>query len=248
MTNFNIEVDIHTHTVASTHAYSTVHDYVIHAKRKGLKMFAVTDHGPEMEDAPHEWHFQNSLLFPRWDDGIGILRGIESNIKNLDGEIDCSKKVRDSLDIVLGGFHKQVFAPQTKAIHTEAMINAIASGEVHAITHPGNPAFPIDHKAVVLAAAKHNVALEVNNSSFVYSRKGSVETCGEIITLAKRFDAPLSVGSDSHIAYNVGNFEKSLAMINAAQYPTERIINRTITSLFEYLTSKGRPQIRTDFE
>ncbi len=50
-------VDLHMHTVASTHAYSTLHDYIAEAKRKGIKLFAITDHGPDMADAPHHWHF-----------------------------------------------------------------------------------------------------------------------------------------------------------------------------------------------
>lgn len=36
-------VDLHMHTVASTHAYSTLHDYVAQAKLNGLKLFAITD-------------------------------------------------------------------------------------------------------------------------------------------------------------------------------------------------------------
>ncbi|MGL5433343.1 MAG: PHP domain-containing protein, partial [Plesiomonas shigelloides] len=40
-------VDTHTHTIASTHAYSTIHDYIEQAKRKGIRLFATTDHGPE---------------------------------------------------------------------------------------------------------------------------------------------------------------------------------------------------------
>ena len=50
-------VDLHAHTIASTHAYSTVSEYFQQAKKKGIKLFAITDHGPDMDDAPHEWHF-----------------------------------------------------------------------------------------------------------------------------------------------------------------------------------------------
>ena len=32
-----------TYAVASTHAYSTLHDYIAEAKRKGIKLFAITD-------------------------------------------------------------------------------------------------------------------------------------------------------------------------------------------------------------
>ena len=44
------QVDTHAHTLASTHAYSTIHDYIAEAKRKGIIIFAITDHGPEMAD------------------------------------------------------------------------------------------------------------------------------------------------------------------------------------------------------
>ena len=41
-------VDLHMHTVASTHAYSTLHDYIAKQSAKGIKLFAITDHGPDM--------------------------------------------------------------------------------------------------------------------------------------------------------------------------------------------------------
>ena len=86
------QVDTHTHTVASTHAYSTIHDYLPIARAKGIKLFATTDHGPDMADAPHFWHFVNLHVLPRVVDGVGILRGIEANIKNIDGEIDFPER------------------------------------------------------------------------------------------------------------------------------------------------------------
>lgn len=137
-------VDLHMHTVASTHAYSTLHDYIAQAKRKGIKLFAITDHGPDMADAPHYWHFINMRIWPRLVDGVGILRGIEANIKNTRGEIDCTGPMLNSLDLIIAGFHEPVFPPQDKATHTVAMIATIASGAVHIISHPGNPKFPVD--------------------------------------------------------------------------------------------------------
>ena len=54
--------DAHAHTVASTHAYSTVEEYFRAAADKGLQLFSITDHGPEMPDSPHPWHFGNFFL------------------------------------------------------------------------------------------------------------------------------------------------------------------------------------------
>lgn len=45
--------DTHAHTVASTHAFSTVDEYFKEAAEKGLQLFSITDHGPDMPDAPH---------------------------------------------------------------------------------------------------------------------------------------------------------------------------------------------------
>ena len=39
-------VDLHMHTVASTHAYSTLQDYITEAKHKGIKLFASSISGP----------------------------------------------------------------------------------------------------------------------------------------------------------------------------------------------------------
>ena len=211
-------VDLHMHTVASTHAYSTLHDYIAEAKRKGIKLFAITDHGPDMADAPHYWHFVNMRIWPRMVDGVGILRGIEANIKNTLGEIDCTGPMLTSLDFIIGGFHEPVFPPQDEATHTEAMIATIASGSVHMISHPGNPKFPINIEAVARAAARHDVALEINNSSFVSSRPGSE-------------------------AFTLGEFGECRKILDAVDFPEERILNVTPRRFLSFLESRGAAPI-----
>ncbi|UQY45823.1 phosphatase [Mixta hanseatica] len=232
-------VDLHMHTVASTHAYSTLHDYIAVAKQNGIKLFAITDHGPDMADAPHYWHFINMHVWPRVVDGVGILRGIEANIKNTAGEIDCTGRMLDTMDLVVAGFHEPVFAPQDKATHTEAMIAAMASGNVHIISHPGNPKFPVDIPAVAEAAAKYQVALELNNSSFTHSRPGSEPNCRAIAAAVKAAGGMLSFGSDSHTAFTLGNFEHCLRIAREVDFPEERVLNVTPRRLLDFLEMRG---------
>ena len=40
------ELDTHTHTIASAHAYSTIQEMAQAAAGKGLKLLAITDHAP----------------------------------------------------------------------------------------------------------------------------------------------------------------------------------------------------------
>ncbi|WP_318373037.1 phosphatase [Enterobacter sp.] len=236
-------VDLHMHTVASTHAYSTLHDYIAIAKSKGLKLFAITDHGPDMADAPHYWHFVNMRIWPRVVDGVGILRGIEANIKNTDGEIDCTGPMLTALDLIIAGFHEPVFAPQDQATNTEAMIATMASGQVHIISHPGNPKYPVDIKAIAEAAATHQVALEINNSSFLHSRKGSEANCRAIAAAVCDAGGWVALGSDSHTAFSLGDFTECRKVLDDVDFPEDRILNVSPRRLLNFLESRGMPPI-----
>jgi len=236
-------VDLHMHTVASTHAYSTLHDYIAIAKSKGLKLFAITDHGPDMADAPHYWHFVNMRIWPRVVDGVGILRGIEANIKNTDGEIDCTGPMLTALDLIIAGFHEPVFAPQDQATNTEAMIATMASGHVHIISHPGNPKYPVDIKAIAEAAATHQVALEINNSSFLHSRKGSEANCRAIAAAVRDAGGWVALGSDSHTAFSLGDFTECRKVLDDVDFPEDRILNVSPRRLLNFLESRGMPPI-----
>lgn len=239
-------VDLHTHTIASTHAYSTLHDYIKYAKVNGIKLFAITDHGPDMQDAPHVWHFINMKTWPRTIDGIGILRGIEANIKNINNyyTIDCDDIMLKSIDLVIAGFHEPVFTPINKSIHTKAMIDIISSNMVQIISHPGNPKFPIDISEVAYTAAKHKVALEINNSSFIFSRNGSENNCKRIAIAVKNFGGYLAFGSDSHNAFNIGNFNNCIRIVNEVNFPKEKILNFTPRHCLNFLEMHGLKKIK----
>lgn len=236
-------VDLHAHTIASTHAYSTVSEYFQQAKKKGIKLFAITDHGPDMDDAPHEWHFSNMPVIPRIIDGVGILYGIEANIKNIKGETDCSENLSKKLDIVLAGFHPPVMTSLGLVDNTQALIATITSGIVQMITHPGNPKFPIDIAEVAKAAAYSNVALEMNNSSFLHSRMGSEKNCIEIAKAVRDAGGLIALGSDSHIASSLGNFDKVLDVLARIEFPEERILNATPKRVLDFLKSHGKKDI-----
>ncbi|MEX9873442.1 phosphatase [Providencia rettgeri] len=237
------QVDLHAHTIASTHAYSTVNEYFAEAASRGVKLFAITDHGPEMQDAPHEWHFGNMPILPRIVDGVGLLYGIEANIKNKLGETDCNEKIARHLDIILAGFHEPVLEPQSLADNTEAMIATIRSGKVQIITHPGNPKYPIDIKAVAQAAKECNVALEMNNSSFLHSRAGSQQNCLEIAKAVKETGGWVALGSDSHFAGYLGRFDRVVDMLESISFPQSQILNVSPRHVLDFLESHGRKPI-----
>jgi putative hydrolase len=136
----------------------------------------------------------------------------------------------------MAGFHEFCgFDDQGIGHNTEALIHVMANPGVHAISHPGNPAFPVDYEAIVRAAAETGTALEINNSSFTYSRCGSSPNCKLIADLVTRHGAMVVVGSDAHIAQNVGHFEQALAVIHEAGIDETQIVNASLDRLLDFL-------------
>lgn len=212
----NLIADMHCHTVASGHAYSTVQEIAREASNKGLEMVAITDHGPSMPGGPHCYHFGNLRALPSEIYGVKILKGVEANIIDYDGNIDLPERYLDILDIVLAGFHTFCYPNGTVEDNTKAMINTIKNPYVDIIVHPGNPEFPININKVVEAAKEYNVNIEINNSSFTVSRRGSEANCIRIAKKAALIEAPIVIGSDAHSAFYVGTFDKAVETVKKA--------------------------------
>ncbi len=235
-----IEVDSHTHTVASGHAFSTLAENVAAAAAQNIKLLALTDHGPAMPGAPHFWFFNNMRVIPRIINGVGVLRGVEANIINFQGEIDVGVDTQQYLDIVLASLHEPVVTPATKTMHTDGVVKAMASGRIDVFAHGGNPAFPIDVDEVARAAAYYKVLVEINNSSFTTSRPGSEKNCAALAEAVARHDGCLTFGSDAHIAGKVGVFNECVAFIAKIGFPKERILNYNGRLFLEFLYARNK--------
>ena len=81
--------DLHNHTVASGHAYSTIEEIAARAKDRGLQLVGIADHGPAMPGGPHLYYFGNHGQVPRQIDGMEIRFGVEANIISTDGKLTC---------------------------------------------------------------------------------------------------------------------------------------------------------------
>ncbi|MCR5084359.1 MAG: PHP domain-containing protein [Succinivibrionaceae bacterium] len=230
-------VDLHTHTVACSHAFSTIGEYLTRAREMGLMMFATTDHGPALADGAHRWHFGNLKVLPRLWEGVALLRGVEANVME-EGGIDLGPRERSRLDLVLCGFHEN-FRSRGAEGNTEAIKAIIASGEVDIITHLGNPAYPIIPEEVLRCALVHQVAIEINATSGVNSRPGSHGNCVELARLCARLGNVVSLGSDAHIHFSLGNFEEAERVIGEAGLPDAQIINRDPLAVLEFLKGRG---------
>lgn len=231
----NFVADLHVHTVASGHAYSTVAEIVRVAADKKLAMVALTDHGPGMPGGAHAYHFSNQGAIPDVLFGVRVLKGIEANVMDRKGSLDLDEFRLSKLDIVLAGLHTFCAPNGTVAENTDMMIAAMHNPFVDVIVHPGNPEYLIDAEAVVKAAATCGTALEINNSSLTVSRKGSEPYCDTIVSLAARYGAKLIVGSDSHYHETVGDFGAAAELLKKYGIPATQVINTSQERIREHL-------------
>ncbi len=239
MHNYNI--DLHTHTLSSDHAYSTIVENIHYAKEHEIAMIACTDHGPDLEDGAHPWHFHNLKVLPRVCEGVAVLRGIEANILE-NGEVDVPSRALPILDIILAGFHPCT-KPMDTARHTMAYKKVIDDGIVDVLTHPGDVRYVCDYEEVLVYAKEHNVAIEINSSSDINTRMGSTENCHKIARLAGKIGNIISLGSDAHICYYIANFESIRDILLDGNIKEEQIINRSPKAVLDFLESRGHKRI-----
>ena len=235
-------VDLHTHTIASDHAYSTIEECIHRASVNKLAMFATTDHGPSLSDAPHLWHFHNLRVIPRVVENVCVLRGVEANIMQ-HGGLDLEEASLKRLDIVLAGFHPSC-PPLDEATHTRLMLEVIKSGLVDVISHPGAPNYPVDYEAVLECAKAEGVAVEINSSSDVNTRMGSHANCVKVATLCKKIGNVISLGTDAHISFFMGNFTESERVLAEAGVSDDQIINTSPQKVLRFLESRGHSPIQ----
>jgi putative hydrolase len=242
----NIVADMHTHTVASGHAYSTVNEMAAAARRKGLKALALTDHGPALPGGPHLYHFGAMRFIPPWIAGVRILCGAEANVIGADGTLDMPESYLARLDFVLAGLHEGTgFEDNGIDGNTEALIRAMSNPRVRAVAHSGNPVYPVRFEKLVQAALETGTALEINNASFSMSRRGSRPHCEILAELIARSGALVVVGSDAHIAQGVGEFGEAVAVLENAGIPEERVVNSSYGRLLEFLGLEDIPDTET---
>ena len=233
--------DLHTHSIVSGHAYSTLLENINYCAEKGIKILGTSEHAPTMPGAPHYWYFGNMKVVPRVINGVTILRGCEANILDIDGSLDMTDESSRNLDYMIASFHEPVFKPKSKEENTAAILNVMDKyDKVEILGHLGNPNYELDYEAIVKKAKEKNIMIEINNSSLLgSSRVGSDVNCKKVALLCREIGTKVILTSDSHINTCIGVFNKWIELLEEIQMPKELVMNDP-EKLIAHLKSKGR--------
>jgi len=138
------KLDVHTHTVASGHAYSTIIENARVAKEKGLELLGMSDHAPALPGSAYIFAINNLKILPDVIEGVRVLKGVEANIINYKGDIDLWPKEVANLDYVIASLHIPCINPGSKSENTNAIIGAMKNPAVKIIGHPDDDRYPKD--------------------------------------------------------------------------------------------------------
>ncbi len=220
-------LDVHTHTIMSGHAYSSLQEMVAAAAEKGLQILGITEHAPALPGACNPIYFRNLHVVPRLMNGVRLLLGAELNILDTQGTLDLDEDYYRILDIRIAGIHSLCWKGGTREENTHAMLQAIRNPWTQIISHPGDGTAELDFEPIVLAAKETQTLLEINSSSMDPIRQKTVARDNnlEILRLCRLHEVPIILGSDAHISFSVADYRYALPLLAETDFPEALVIN-----------------------
>jgi len=221
-----LKVDLHTHSLISGHALNTVDELAREARKKKISLLGIVEHGPSMEGAPNEGYFWISDKLKELY-GVEILLGVEANIINKNGKIDLSNNFLVKQKVVLAGIHTKTSYDTSLEDHTLSIINAMKNPFIKIISHPFRKDFKVNVKKIVESACSTNTLLELNNQVFEEESCDQyfLESYRKMINLCRKYGHPLIIGSDAHLAKEIGEDSNIIAVKNKIGLTDDILIN-----------------------
>lgn len=231
--SYKYVLDLHTHTIASGHAYNTLREMAKAASEKGLSVLGITEHAPKMPGTCHSFYFHNLKTVPRELYGIRLLLGSEVNIMDFEGNIDLEERDLKGMDVIIASLHTPCIKPGSIRENTEAYLNVMENPYVNIIGHPDDGRYPVDYRALVEGAKEKGKVLELNNHSLDLKcfRRNARENDLKMLELCKEYSVPVIMGSDAHFDTLIGEFSMAEKLLGEVSFPEELVLNRSVEAL-----------------
>ena len=227
ITQADLQGDVHMHTV-ETDGRNTIQEMAEAAKARGYKYMAITDHSKNLafanglDDKRALEHIRRIREAAKTIDGITIFTGVEVDIL-AEGDLDLSDDVLAQMDIVIASVHS-VFNMEAPKM-TERLIKAIENPNVSLIGHPTGriqlrrDSYPFDMHAVLTAAAKHKVAMELN------AYPDRLDLNDNNLRQAKQHGVKIVINTDSHHTSHMEKIRYGVLQARRAWLTKEDVLN-----------------------
>ncbi|NMM49477.1 DNA polymerase/3'-5' exonuclease PolX [Marinigracilibium pacificum] len=170
LTEQSVKGILHAHSTYSD-GKNTLREMAEDCMKRGYEYLGITDHS---KTAGYANGLQENRIKKQWEEidklneelaPFKIFKGIESDILT-DGSLDYENDILSGFDFIVASIHSPLNMDKAKA--TNRLITAIKNPYTTILGHPTGrlllrrEGYPIDHKAVIDAAAENNVVIEIN--------------------------------------------------------------------------------------
>ncbi len=220
-------LDLHTHTLASGHAYNTILEMAKAASKLNLDILGITEHARSMPGTCSDFYFSNLKTVERRLFGVEILLGVELNLIDYDGKVDMESHILKDMDIAIASFHTPCIRPGTMEENTNSLVQACKNPYINVLGHPDDSTYPLHYETVIKAARDTQTLIEINNSSISPQgfRKNAAANDVTILNLCRHYNVPVVIGSDAHFMTKVGNHQYAAKILDETGFPKELVYN-----------------------
>jgi putative hydrolase len=263
--------DVHTHTIFSRHAYSTIEENVRAAAELRVELLGSTDHFscmlyPERDGAFDVRDFQylyNLSAWPRVWCGVRLLRGVEADIVDLDGHLfgwdspiteeinghplaaptTLKDRVFGKIDYAIASIHDDSFADGASLAQTTACyVHALEDPKVLILGHTGRSGVPFDVDEVLSVAKEKGKLIEINEATLARHPQ-AVGQCQRIAERCAEMGVMVSTGTDAHISQSVGRVDHVRQMLERIHFPQKLVATRDAQTFLGVLErAVGKPK------
>ena len=228
--------DIHTHTIASGHAYGTIREMAQAAGEQNIQLLGISEHAPGIPGTVDPIYYYNFEVVPRNLYGVEIIHGSEINVLS-GGKLSLDQRFIDKLDYAIVGMHGLCYQNEGRERNTDNLISCMKHPKVSIVSHPDDGALPLDYERLVAAAKEYHVALELNNSSLRKKdrRLNCIENLQTMLRLCMEMRSPIIVDTDAHDPSEVGRFARAEAFLDEVGFDEELILNTSAAKVKEFL-------------
>jgi DNA polymerase (family 10) len=223
----DLQGDVHMHTV-ETDGRNTIEEMAEAAKARRYKYMAITDHSKNLafanglDDKRAVEHIRRIHEANDKIDGITIFAGIEVDIL-ADGDLDLSDDVLAQMDVVIASVHS-VFNQEPEKM-TERLLKAVGNPNTSIIGHPTGrlqlrrDAYRFEMDAVLTAAAKNKVAMELN------SYPDRLDLNDVHLRQAKQRGVKIVINTDSHHTSHLDKIRYGVLQARRAWLTKDDVLN-----------------------
>jgi len=227
ITQQDLQGDVHMHTI-ETDGRNTIEEMAEAARERGYKYMAITDHSKNLafanglDDQRAIQHIARIREVSKKVPWITIFAGIEVDILP-EGDLDLSDDVLAQMDLVIASVHS-VFNQEPGKM-TERLLKAISNPNTSVIGHPTGrillrrDSYAFDMHAVLTAAAKHKVAMELN------AYPDRLDLSDANLRQAKQHGVKIVINTDAHHTSHMDKIRFGVLQARRAWLTKDDVLN-----------------------